>query len=245
MNKKSHPNVSPEEIAKFDAMAKNWWDPEGDMKPLHLLNPLRLQYVKDRATIQNKKILDVGCGGGILSESLAREGGDVTGIDMSEAVIEAAQHHAKTHSIDLHYQCTSIEALATQQPSHFDVITCMELLEHVPDPNSVIAACTALAKPGGWIFFSTLNRNIKSFLSAIVGAEFILNLLPKGTHEYKKFIRPSELSRWASNHHLTMKDLTGVCYHPFSGTFTLSTDVRVNYLMAFQKPGSIDATTAH
>lgn len=235
MNKKHSPNIDPAEIAKFDAIAKEWWDPAGTMKPLHLLNPLRLHYIQDHTTLQNKKALDVGCGGGILSEALAQQGAAVTGIDLSQEVLNAAQTHAQQQNLDIQYQHISVEDYAQRHPHTFDVVTCMELLEHVPDPSSVIHACARLVKPGGTVFFSTINRNLKSYLLAIIGAEYILNMLPKGTHDYHKLIRPAELSRWALQAALQLNDISGVRYQFTNRQFELCQDVAVNYLACFEK----------
>ena len=232
---KKLPNLDPAEIAKFGAIAEDWWNPEGKMKPLHLLNPLRLEYITKHTDLNNKKILDIGCGGGILSEAMAKKGADVTGIDVSAEVINIAQQHAKQNNLTICYQLISAEALAQQQPEHFDVITCMELLEHVPDPSSIIQACATLIKPNGTLFFSTVNRNLKSYLTAIIGAEYIFHLLPKGTHDYSKLIRPSELSRWASRAGLTLKDMSGIRYKFLDGSFELCQNVQVNYLACFAR----------
>jgi len=241
MNKKTDNNIDYDEIAKFDAIAKEWWDPQGKMKPLHQLNPLRLHYVETHAALNNKKVLDVGCGGGILSESMSKKGAHVTGIDLSEAVLNAAEIHAQQQSLNIDYQHISVEDLAKQRPESYDLVTCMELLEHVPDPSSIIQACSNLVKPSGALFFSTINRNLKAYLLAIVGAEYILNMLPKGTHEYDKLIRPSELSRWASKASLELNDVTGIRYHPFNNQFELCQDVSVNYLAYFDKTVSTHA----
>lgn len=228
-------NVNQDEIAKFSALAKEWWDPKGPMKPLHALNPLRLAYVQKQAEIQGKNVLDIGCGGGLLTESLAIAGAIATGIDMSEAAIQIAQQHATDAALPIHYIQIPTEDFAKTQANTFDVITCMEMLEHVPDPEAIIHAASALVKPGGIVIFSTINRNIKSFLSAIVGAEYILNLLPKGTHHYQQFIRPSELSVWAEKSNLQLRDIQGITYHPFKNQFELSRSVDANYLMTFRK----------
>lgn len=228
-------NVDPAEIAKFEALASRWWDPNSEFKPLHDINPLRLDYIDRYANLAGKTVLDVGCGGGILSEAMASYGADVTGIDMGDAPLSVAELHLLESGRKVTYQKITVEALAEEAPASFDAITCMEMLEHVPDPSSVIAACSKLVKPGGWVFFSTLNRNPKSFLFAIVGAEYVLNLLPKGTHEYAKFIKPSELSGWAREAGLLTSDLTGMSYNPFSKHYKLGSDIDVNYLMATQK----------
>jgi 2-polyprenyl-6-hydroxyphenyl methylase/3-demethylubiquinone-9 3-methyltransferase len=228
-------NVDQEEIAKFSALASEWWDVNGPMKPLHALNPLRLDYVEKHAEIKHKNILDMGCGGGILTESLAKAGAITTGIDMSVDAINIAKQHAEKSSLTIHYEKTCIEDFAEKNSGAFDVITCMEMLEHVPDPSAIIQAAAQLLKPNGTIFFSTINRNPKAFLSAIVGAEYILNLLPKGTHHYQKFIKPSELTRWAEKNNLILRGLIGVTYHPFKNTFEMTDSVDVNYLIYFQK----------
>lgn len=228
-------NVDPKEIKKFEAFAEDWWNPNGKMKPLHQLNPVRLKYIQDRVDIGNKKILDVGCGGGLLSEAMARACADVTGIDMSETVIKIAKQHAEQQRVIVHYQCRAIETMATEHSNTYDVVTCMELLEHVPDPPSIINACARCVKPGGKLFFSTINRNAKAYLAAIIGAEYILGMLPRGTHEYAKFIRPSELTTWATRADLKLVGLQGVSYQPFSGKFSLSRDVSINYMACYEK----------
>ena len=228
-------NIDPSEIAKFDAMAKTWWDPNGPMKPLHDLNPKRLSYIKNFADIHHKKVLDIGCGAGILTESMARESADATGIDMSEKAIYIAKKHAESEGVSVNYQRIATEEFEKTHQETFDVITCMEMLEHVPDPSSIIQSATHMLKPGGTIFFSTINRNVKAFLAAIVGAEYILRLLPRGTHEYNKFIRPSELTKWAKAAGLKMQNLQGMSYNPFNHTFKLTDDVSINYFMCFTK----------
>lgn len=227
-------NVDPIEIEKFASLASRWWDPQSEFKTLHDINPLRLGYIENYAALAGKTVLDVGCGGGILSEAMAAKGARVTGIDLGEAPLSVARLHLPESGLDVDYRQISVEQLAEQAPASFDVITCMELLEHVPDPAAVIEACSRLVKPGGWLFFSTLNRNPKSFLLAIVGAEYILNMLPKGTHEYGRFIRPSELDGWAREAGLETRDITGMSYNPLSKTYLLGKDVDVNYLMAMQ-----------
>lgn len=228
-------NIDPAEIAKFDALAQEWWDPDGPMKPLHDLNPHRLSYVMHHSDIQDKKVLDIGCGAGILTESLAASGALATGLDLSPSAIAAAKQHAETNDIAVNYTCTATETYATTHKEQFDVITCMEMLEHVPDPASIIQSAVTMLKPGGSVFFSTINRNPKAFLSAIVGAEYILRLLPRGTHEYHKFIRPSELRRWATAADLTLQDMKGITYHPLQQTFSLTDNVDINYLIYFTK----------
>jgi 2-polyprenyl-6-hydroxyphenyl methylase/3-demethylubiquinone-9 3-methyltransferase len=224
-------NSDPAEIAKFEALAARWWDPQSEFKPLHDINPLRLDYIDARCGgLAGKTVLDVGCGGGILAESMAALGANVTGIDLGEAPLSVAKLHGLESGIDVDYQRISAEQMATQHPARFDVVTCMEMLEHVPDPASVIDACAQLVKPGGAVFFSTLNRNPKSYLFAIVGAEYLLRLLPKGTHDYAKFIRPSELEGWARHAGLKLRDLTGMSYNPLNQRYTLGRNLDVNYL---------------
>ncbi|MES9846288.1 MAG: bifunctional 2-polyprenyl-6-hydroxyphenol methylase/3-demethylubiquinol 3-O-methyltransferase UbiG [Candidatus Sedimenticola sp. PURPLELP] len=229
-------NVDHAEISKFEELAARWWDPHSEFKPLHEINPLRLGYIDDIAHLQGKKVLDVGCGGGILAESMAAKGADVTGIDMGEAPLEVARLHLLESQLEVHYERIPVERLAEEQPESFDVVTCMEMLEHVPDPSSVVRACARLTKPGGHIFFSTLNRNPKSYLFAIIGAEYILNLLPKGTHDYAKFIRPSELDTWIRQAGIDTDSMTGLVYNPLTGKYRLdSTDVDVNYMVGCSK----------
>ena len=223
-------NVHPQEIAKFEALASRWWDPSSEFKPLHEINPLRLDYVDRIASLAGKKVLDVGCGGGILSESMAMRGAQVTGIDMGETPLKIARLHALESGAEVEYQLISAEDLAAQQAGQYDIVTCMEMLEHVPDPGSTIAACSTLLKPGGVAFFSTINRNPKSYLFAIIGAEYVLNLLPKGTHDYKNFIRPSELEAWTRAANIKLKDLTGMSYNPLTQQYSLGKDLSVNYL---------------
>jgi 2-polyprenyl-6-hydroxyphenyl methylase / 3-demethylubiquinone-9 3-methyltransferase len=227
-------SVDPDEIKKFDNFANNWWDLNSEMKALHQLNPLRLSYIQKTTSLNNKNVLDLGCGGGILSEALAKQDANVTAIDLSEAALNVAKQHATLEQLPIDYRLISAQQLAEEKPHHFDVITCMEMLEHVPDPSQILTACSQLLKPGGYLFMSTINRNIKSFLAAKVAAEYILRLLPIGTHEYKKFIRPSELNQWASDADFTMIDLQGIHYNPLNGTFNDSNNVDVNYLVSFQ-----------
>jgi len=233
MNKKT--NVDQQEVAKFDALADTWWDPTGPMKPLHQLNPLRLAFIQEHAALMNQTVCDIGCGAGILTESLAREKAITTGLDQSKQAIQAAIQHAKTQSLDIQYHCESIESFSQTHAEQFDVFTCMEMLEHVPDPAKMIEDCASLLKPGGICFFSTINRKPKAFLQAIIGAEYIMQLLPKGTHHYRKFIRPSELNRWAEAAGLKLVTLTGIHYHLFSDTFDFTNDVSVNYLTCYVK----------
>ena len=229
-------NVDRNEIAKFEALASRWWDPNSEFKPLHDINPLRLNYIDERARLPGKKVLDVGCGGGILSEGMSHRGAHVTGIDMGEAPLSVAKLHSLESGVKVDYRRITVEELADQEAGQYDVVTCMEMLEHVPSPESVVAACTRLLKPGGQAFFSTLNRNPKSFLFAIVGAEYVLQMLPKGTHEFKKFIRPSELAGWIRNAGLEFKDITGMTYNPITKRYKLGSDVDVNYLVHATKP---------
>ncbi len=230
-------NVDPAEIAKFEDLANRWWDKHGEFKPLHEINPLRLQYIDQRVGLAGKKVLDVGCGGGILAESMAQSGADVLGIDMGKAPLTVARLHAMEAEIDLEYRQVTVEELAEEMPGQFDAVTCMEMLEHVPDPASIIRACHKLVKPGGDVFMSTLNRNPKSFMFAVVGAEYILQMLPKGTHDYKKFIKPSELSTWSRAAGLELKDITGLSYNPLTKIYKLSSnDVSVNYMTHNTRP---------
>ena len=224
-------NMDPNEIAKFEALASRWWDPNSEFKPLHDINPLRLDYIDQQAGLAGKKVLDVGCGGGILAEAMASRGAEVTGIDLGEAPLSVAELHLLESGESVEYRRIAAEALAEEMPERFDIVTCMEMLEHVPDPSSIIRACSRLVKPEGHVFFSTLNRNPKSFLLAIVGAEYILGLLPKGTHEYAKFIRPSELDHWARQAGLETVDFTGMTYNPLSRRYRLGRDIDVNYLV--------------
>ncbi len=235
MNTANH-NVDHAEISKFEELASRWWDPQSEFKPLHEINPLRLDYIDQRANIRGKKVLDVGCGGGILAESMALRGAEVTGIDMGEAPLEVAKLHMLESGANLEYRQITAEALAAEMPAQFDVVTCMEMLEHVPDPGSVIAACATLVKPGGQLFFSTINRNPKAYLFAIVGAEYLLRMLPKGTHDFSKFIRPSELEEWTRSAELELKELTGMVYNPFSQQYSLGRDLDVNYLAHCTRP---------
>ncbi|MGS2724562.1 bifunctional 2-polyprenyl-6-hydroxyphenol methylase/3-demethylubiquinol 3-O-methyltransferase UbiG [Porticoccus sp. GXU_MW_L64] len=230
-------NVDNSEVAKFEALASRWWDPNSEFKPLHDINPLRANWIDQHSPVAGKKVLDVGCGGGILSESLAQRGARVTGIDMGEAPLNVAKLHALESGIVVDYQQITAEQLATEQGGEYDVVTCLEMLEHVPDPASVITACTQLVKPGGHVYFSTINRNPKAYLLAILGAEYVLKLLPKGTHEYSKFIRPSELGNWARKAGLSIEHMTGMTYNPLTKTYRLDNrDVGVNYLIHSRKP---------
>lgn len=228
-------NADPKEIAKFAELAQSWWDPKGPSRPLHELNPLRLQYVERAIELPGTRIVDVGCGGGILSESMARRGAIVLGIDLAAPVLEVAELHALEAGVAVDYRAVAVEDLALEQPGAFDAVTCMELLEHVPDPAAALAALAALVKPEGDVFVSTLNRTPKAFAVAIVGAEFIARVLPRGTHSYLKFIRPSELARWGRDAGLELLDLTGIDYSPLTRAFCLSADTSVNYLARFRR----------
>ncbi|MES9817001.1 MAG: bifunctional 2-polyprenyl-6-hydroxyphenol methylase/3-demethylubiquinol 3-O-methyltransferase UbiG [Candidatus Thiodiazotropha sp.] len=225
-------NVDHAEVSKFEDLASRWWDPNSEFKPLHEINPLRLEYIRRLAPLEGKRVLDVGCGGGILSESMAACGAQVTGIDMGEAPLQVARLHLLESGLEINYERIPVERLAEEQPDHYDIITCMEMLEHVPDPASVVKACAQLVKPGGKLFFSTINRNPKSYLFAIVGAEYVLKLLPKGTHDYAKFIRPSELNSWLRKAGLTSNGMIGMGYNPLTQIYKLTGDVDVNYLVA-------------
>ncbi|WOX05997.1 bifunctional 2-polyprenyl-6-hydroxyphenol methylase/3-demethylubiquinol 3-O-methyltransferase UbiG [Microbulbifer pacificus] len=230
-------NVDPAEIAKFEQLASRWWDMQGEFKPLHEINPLRANYIDQRAPVAGKKVLDVGCGGGILTEAMAQRGADVTGIDMGEAPLNVARLHALESGVNINYRRLPVEELAEAEPASYDIVTCLEMLEHVPDPASVIRACAKLVKPGGHIFFSTINRTPKGWLFAVVGAEYVLRMLPKGTHEYGKFIRPSELGRCAREAGLQTRDITGMTYNPLTKQYKLNPrDVDVNYLMHTIRP---------
>ena len=228
-------NADPAELQKFSDLAHRWWDPESEFKPLHQLNPLRLEWIDSTARINGKKVIDIGCGGGILAESMAARGAQVTGVDLSEKALGVARLHLfeSGHSVD--YRHISAEDIAKEAPGTFDVVTCMEMLEHVPDPASTIRACATLVKPDGQVFFSTLNRNLKAYLMAVVGAEYVLNLLPKGTHEYAKFIKPSELARYVREAGLDVEELVGMHYNPLSKVYSLGGDTDVNYLMRTSK----------
>ena len=230
-------NVDAQELAKFSELAHRWWDPESEFRPLHQINPLRLEWIDHLAVLRGKQVLDVGCGGGILAEAMARRASFVTGIDLAARPLGVARLHALEAGVDnVEYREIATEALAAEVPGRFDVVTCMEMLEHVPDPSAVVRACAALAKPGGWVFFSTLNRNPKSFLFAIIGAEYVLNLLPRGTHEYARFIRPSELARWCRDGGLALQGSRGMEYNPLTRRYSLSDNTSVNYLVACRKP---------
>ena len=233
----THVNADPAELAKFSELAHRWWDPESEFRPLHQINPLRLGWIEQlTGGLQGQQVLDIGCGGGILSDAMARKGAHVLGVDLSSKALKVAQLHAlEAQTPNIQYREVSAEALAAEQPAQYDVVTCMEMLEHVPDPASIVRACSQLVKPGGWVFFSTLNRNPKSFVFAIVGAEYVLNLLPKGTHEYAKFIKPSELAGYARSAGLDLQASKGMEYNPFTRRYWLSADTSVNYLLATRK----------
>lgn len=228
----SHDNVDPAEIDKFQAIANRWWDEESEFKPLHRINPIRVEYInKLCGGLDGKKVLDIGCGGGLLTEAMATHNAVVTGIDMAEKSLSIARLHLYESELEVDYQLTSAEAFAESHAGEFDVVTCLEMLEHVPDPQSVIAAAARLVKPGGHLFFSTINRNPKSFMLAIVGAEYLLNMLPKGTHDYQKLIKPSELAAICREHKLTIKDISGITYNPITDQYKLSQDIDVNYIV--------------
>jgi 2-polyprenyl-6-hydroxyphenyl methylase/3-demethylubiquinone-9 3-methyltransferase len=230
-------NADPAELAKFSALASRWWDPESEFKPLHQINPLRLDWIDRHAGLSGRRVVDIGCGGGILAESMAVRGADVLGIDLADRPLKVAELHALESGAPVRYRQISAEALAEEQAGGFDVVTCMEMLEHVPDPESTVRACARLARPGGWLFFSTLNRNPKSFLFAIVGAEYLLRLLPRGTHEYGKFIKPSELAGAIRRSGLEMAEIIGMTYNPITRVYALDRkDVSVNYAIAARKP---------
>ncbi len=230
-------NADPKELAKFSDLAHRWWDLEGEFRPLHQINPLRLEWINGLAPLKGRRVLDVGCGGGVLSDAMARRGAKVLGIDLSAKALKVAQLHALEADTDaVEYREVAAETLATELPGAFDTVTCMEMLEHVPDPASIVSACAALVKPGGWAFFSTLNRNPKAFLFAIVGAEHVLNLLPKGTHEYARFIKPSELAQWSRDAGLELQATRGMTYNPITRRYALGDDTSVNYLIACMRP---------
>ena len=233
-------NTDPQELLKFEALASRWWDPQSEFAPLHAINPLRLGYIDQRVTLSDARVLDVGCGGGILSESLAAKGAKVVGIDAGLAPINVARLHAIANNVEIDYQHTTVEALLEKEENSFDVVCCLEMLEHVPDPASAIEACSKLVRPGGNIFFSTINRNLKSFVFAIIGAEYVLSLLPRGTHDYKKFIRPSELDDWARSARLSLSSITGMHYNPINKRYTLGDGVDVNYLCHYSRPATVE-----
>jgi 2-polyprenyl-6-hydroxyphenyl methylase/3-demethylubiquinone-9 3-methyltransferase len=230
-------NADPQELAKFSELAHRWWDPQSEFRPLHEINPLRLGWINGLAPLAGRRVVDVGCGGGILADSMARKGAQVLGIDLAGKALKVAQlHAAEAGTPSIEYREVAVETLAEEAPASFDTVTCMEMLEHVPDPSSVVRACATLAKPGGWVFFSTINRNPKAFLYAIVGAEYLLKLLPQGTHEYARFIRPSELAQWCRDAGLVLQGTRGMEYNPLTKRYSLSADVSVNYLVACRKP---------
>ena len=231
-----HVNADPVELAKFSEQAHRWWDPESEFGPLHAINPLRLSWIDSLAGLAGKRVVDIGCGGGILADSMARKGADVLGIDLATKALRVAQLHAlEAGTPNVRYREIAAEDLASEQPASFDVVTCMEMLEHVPRPESIVQACATLVKPGGWVFFSTINRNPKAFLNAVVGAEYILNMLPRGTHEYLKFIKPSELASWCRLARLDLVQAQGMQYNPLTRRYWLSGDTSVNYLAAARR----------
>lgn len=229
-------NADPLELKKFSDLAHQWWDPTSEFRPLHEINPLRLDWINSHVPLAGKKVVDIGCGGGILAESMARKGADVTGIDLSEKALKVADLHSLESGVQVRYELIAAEDLAAREPERFDVVTCMEMLEHVPDPAAIVAACARLAKPGGRIFFSTISRNPKAYLHAVIGAEYILRLLPKGTHDYAKFITPAELSQFVRQANLAVDALKGMGFNPLTKIYSLNSDTSVNYLMACTKP---------
>ncbi len=231
LNVDDHLNADHQELKKFGDLAHKWWDKNSEFKPLHEINPLRLNWINSLVVLEGKRVLDVGCGGGILSESMYLKGADVTGIDLGEKALNVAKLHQLESGAKVNYQYIAVEQLADEQPASFDIVTCMEMLEHVPDPAAIVAACAKLVKPGGSVFFSTINRNPKAYLFAVIGAEYVLNMLPKGTHDYAKFIKPSELSTWARQADLNMAGMRGVGYNPITQHYSLGDDVSVNYMM--------------
>jgi 2-polyprenyl-6-hydroxyphenyl methylase/3-demethylubiquinone-9 3-methyltransferase len=231
-------NVDLAELAKFDALASRWWDPEGEFRPLHQINPLRLDWIRRLVGLDGTRAVDIGCGGGILAEAMTESGASVTAIDMAEAPLAVARLHLLESGAEVDYRRTTAEALAEAEPGQYDIVTCLEMLEHVPDPSRIVRSCAELVRPGGHVFFSTINRNPKSFVFAIVGAEYILRLLPRGTHEYEKFIRPSELEEWARDAGLTLKTSIGLHYNPLTREYSLGPGLDVNYLMYYQRPES-------
>lgn len=231
-------NADPLELQKFSDLAHRWWDPGSEFRPLHEINPLRLEWINSRVPLAGKTVLDIGCGGGILAESMARKGADVTGIDLSEKALKVADLHSLESGVRVKYELISAEDMAAREPGEFDVVTCMEMLEHVPDPGAVVSACAALVKPGGHVFFSTINRNPKSYLFAVLGAEYILRLLPKGTHDYAKFITPAELAQYIRSSALNLEALKGMTYNPLTKVYSLNQDTSVNYLVAASRPAS-------
>ena len=229
-------NADPHEIQKFSDLAHRWWDPTSEFRPLHDINPLRLEWINARAHLSGRKVIDIGCGGGILAESMARKGADVTGIDLSEKALRVADLHSLESSVQVRYELIAAEDMALREAGQYDVVTCMEMLEHVPDPASIVRAAAALVKPGGHVFFSTLNRNPKSYLYAVIGAEYLLRMLPKGTHDYAKFLTPAELSHFARQAGLQLDAFKGLSYNPFSKLYSLNDDTSVNYMVACNRP---------
>lgn len=230
-----HINIDTEEIKKFSQPSSIWWDDAGEFKPLHAINPLRLQFIESHLPLNQKKILDVGCGGGILAESMAKKGAIVTGIDMSCEALKQARQHAEQAKLNIHYSLCTVEEMAAKESGTFDLVTCMEMLEHIPDPAAAIKACAQLTKHNGFIFISTLNRTLKAYLLAVIGAEYLLKLLPKGTHDYAKFIRPSELAQWSRTFGLNLENIIGIVYNPITQVYSLSQDIHVNYIMCLRK----------
>ncbi|MDQ9171918.1 bifunctional 2-polyprenyl-6-hydroxyphenol methylase/3-demethylubiquinol 3-O-methyltransferase UbiG [Oxalobacteraceae bacterium R-40] len=231
-----HTNVDPSELKKFSDLAHRWWDPSSEFRPLHDINPLRLEWINSQAPLTGKKVVDVGCGGGILSESMARKGAKVTGIDLSDKALKVADLHSLESGIEVRYEKIAVEELAAREPASYDVVTCMEMLEHVPDPAAIVRACAALVKPGGHVFFSTINRNPKAYLFAVIGAEYLLRMLPRGTHDYEKFLTPAELGRFIRNTGLELKSLKGLTYNPLTKMYSLNQDTDVNYMVACTRP---------
>jgi 2-polyprenyl-6-hydroxyphenyl methylase/3-demethylubiquinone-9 3-methyltransferase len=229
-------NVDAEELAKFAALAAHWWDANGELRTLHQINPLRLGYIESKVGLAGKRVIDIGCGGGILSESMAQKGADVTGIDLNKSLTDVAKLHLHESKATVEYLCISAEKIAEERPQSYDVVTCLEMLEHVPDPAAIVQACARLLKPGGHVFFSTLNRNPKSYLFAILGAEYLLKMLPKNTHDYAKFIKPSELSNWIRGNGMMPMGTKGIAYHPLTKQFSLNDDISVNYLLHAKLP---------
>lgn len=229
-------NCDDAEIRKFEALAARWWDPHSEFKPLHEINPLRMAFITGKTSLAGKSVIDIGCGGGILSEALARQGAQVTAIDLADASLAVAKLHQLESALNIRYEKISAEALATREPGSFDIVTCLEMLEHVPDPQAIVQACASLAKPGGHLFFSTINRNPKAYVFAILGAEYVLNLLPRGTHDFAKFIKPSELAAWTRDSGLDAGELTGMTYNLLTKRYSLGKDVDVNYLGHFTRP---------
>jgi len=238
MTTSAHANVDPAELAKFNSLAARWWDTEGDFRPLHQINPLRLDWIRQHVKLAGSNVVDIGCGGGILAEAMATAGATVTGIDMADGPLAVARLHQIESGVEVEYRQTTAEELASSEPATYDVVTCLEMLEHVPDPSQVIRSCATMVKPGGHVFFSTINRNPKSFMFAIVGAEYVLKLLPAGTHEYEKFIKPSELEEWARHAGLELQTSIGMHYNPLTREYSLGPNLDVNYLMYFQRPAS-------